>query len=194
MSDLDSLGRSLWWLERRGHELDDLLVPRVPSSGENAGKAAVRGRSKPPLNVGIADLKIEAEATVGYWCGQVVAACPRLGPVPVSRALAVRAAWLFGVLPELVDVPWIGMMAEEIVGLVMTVEEVVCPNDRRDDPDPPEEGTSRVMSRWAKFLGSPVSRSMIVRAVEEGRLDYRTDGQGQRLVRLDDVLALSRNL
>lgn len=79
MSDLDSLGRSLWWLESRGPDLDALLVPRVPSSGENAGKAAVRGKSKPSLNLALVDLKIEAESVLGHWCGQVVSAFLGLG-------------------------------------------------------------------------------------------------------------------
>lgn len=189
MSDLDSLGRSLWWLESRGPDLDALLVPRVPSSGENAGKAAVRGKSKPPLNLALVDLKIEAESVLGHWCGQVVSAFPGLGPVPVSRELGVRARWLGERLVSLESAPWLSMMADEVGSVATVVMDVVDPPESSPKESAPDVGSVDVIVSWLRHDGYAVSRSKVYRLIQSHDLPAHKGEDGRLIVRLDDVRA-----
>lgn len=187
---VDDLGRHLYWLETDGDLLDDLLVPRQPTSGENAGRPPQRGKSKPPVVLGLVDLKADVENVLGYWCGQLVASLPELGSPPPSRRIASRSAWLRGHAAELLAMPWAEMMADEVASRARLVRDVVSPPARASDPDPIEEGTTREVEAWLRLLGFPASRASLRRWIEVGDLTYRTLDDGRRVVRLDDAVEL----
>lgn len=192
MIDLDVLSRALYRLESRADWLDDLLVPRTPSSGENAGKAPSVAKSRPPLSVGIVDLKSEVESVLGLWCGELVAACPQLGPAPSGRRASERAAWLRSHVLDLERMPWCELMCDEVRALASLVDDVVDPPPSASDPQPPEFGTDREIARWSKHLGWPVSRSTIRRAAQDGKIQAQRLPDGRVLVSLKEVLALVR--
>lgn len=189
---IDDLGRHLYWLETDGDLLDDLLVPRQPTSGENAGRPPQRGKSKPPVVLGVVDLKAEVEEVLGYWCGQLVASVPDLGPPTSSRRIAARAGWLRGHTAELFAMPWAEMMADEVASRARLVRDVVSPPARASDPEPIEEGTTREIESWLRLLGVPASRASLRRWIDAGDLEYRMLDDGRRVVRLADAVELAK--
>lgn len=68
---LTMFSHSLFDLESFSPLLDELLFPRQPAAGENAGKAVVVKGSKVPLSTSILDLKIECEVLLARWCSTV---------------------------------------------------------------------------------------------------------------------------
>lgn len=189
---IDDLGRHLYWLETDGDLLDDLLIPRQPTSGENAGRPPQRGKSKPPVVLGVVDLKADVEEVLGYWCGQLVASLPDLGSPPSNRRIAPRAAWLRGHAAELLVMPWSEMMADEVASRARLVRDVVSPPATDSDPEPIEEGTTREVESWLRLLGFPTSRASLRRWIETGDLAYRTLDDGRRVVRLDEAAELAK--
>lgn len=189
---VDELGRNLHWLAVKADLVDDLLIPRQASSGENAGKPPARGKSKPPLVVGVADFIRDGENTLGFWCGQLVAVRPDLGPPPSSRRMAPRASWLGGFVPELEAMPWAEMMAGEVASLSSLVRDLVDPLPAASDPEPIEEGTTREIAGWLRHLGLATSRASLLRWVNSGALPSRRLDDGRVVVRLDDACELAK--
>lgn len=190
---LDSCGRALVRLSVDGPGLDELLVPRQPCSGENAGKPPSRRESRPPVSLPLLDLKLNALEVVGHWCGCVARAAPECGSLPSGESLAERAEWLRHRLPVLEVVPWGQRCAEEVIAVARVVSDVVSPPACAGDPQPLEVGTARQIASWAALLGRPVSRASIQRAVADGRLASEMTPDGRVLVRLSDVLDLGRS-
>lgn len=189
----DDLGRSLYWLASKSDLLNEMLFPRQASSGENAGKPPARRKSKPPLVVDVADFIREGEDSLGFWCGQLVAACPSSGPAPSARRMSVRAAWLSSHIPELEGLPWVDMMAQEVGSLASVVRDLVDPPPSASDPEPIEEGTSREVERWLRILGVPVHRRTIQRWVEAGLVQSRLLDDGRVVILLREVLELAKH-
>ena len=189
---IDDLGRHLYWLETDGDLLDDLLVPRQPTSGENAGRPPQRGKSKPPVVMGILDLKIDTQGVLGFWCGQLVACVPDVGSPPSGERIAARAEWLRSQVPVIQGMPWGEMMAEEVASQAMVVRDVVSPPARANDPQPIEEGTAREVASWLRLLGSPASRTTINRWIQSGRLGSRTLEDGRVIVKLEEARELAK--
>ncbi|MBE7338112.1 hypothetical protein [Corynebacterium aurimucosum] len=188
---MDACGRALVRLASDGPGLDELLQPRQPSSGENAGKPPSKRGSKPPLSLAILDLKLETEEVLGQWCGQLAREAPEHGSLPSGASIAQRADWLRSRLPILETMPWGQRAAEELIATARVVSDVVMPPKRAGDPDPLEFGTTREMASWSALLGMPVSRATIRRAIEDGRIEAETTPEGKVLVKLADVLELA---
>lgn len=181
-------GKALWALEELGPGLDDLLVPRQASSGENAGKPPARRGSRPPIDVVVLDVKLEVLATLGFWCGQVVSAgCGPAAP-PHDRGVVGLACWLRARLPEIEEFEWAEMAAHEVIGQARRVEDLVAPPLGADDPAPIEWGTSREVASWSRNLGCDVGRETVRRWAAQGRVASRGDGDGRVLISLPDVL------
>lgn len=189
---IDELGRNLHWLSVKADLVDELLVPRQPSSGENAGKPPARRKSRPPLVVDIADFIRDGENTLGFWCGQLVAACPEVGSPPASRRMSRRAEWLSGHVPEVEVMPWAEMMAGEVASLSSLVMDLVDPLPAASDPEPIEEGTTREVAAWLRLFGEPVGRTTLRRWIESGVLPSRLLDDGRVVVRLSDARDLAR--
>lgn len=188
---VDELGRNLHWLSVKADLVDDLLIPRQASSGENAGKPPARGKSKPPLVIDVADFIRDGENTLGFWCGQLVAVRPYLGSPPSSRRMAPRASWLGGFVPELEGMPWVEMMASEVASLSSLVLDLVDPPPSASDPEPIEEGTTREVAAWLRHFGCPVHRRTLQRWIDSGDLSARLLIDGRVVVRLDDARELA---
>lgn len=189
---IDDLGRNLHWLSIRADLVDDLLFPRQPSSGENAGKPPSRGKSKPPLVVDVADFIRDGENTLGFWCGKLVEVCPDVGAPPASRRMSSRAQWLGSHVGVLLDMPWVEMMATEVASLSSMVMDLVDPAPSASDPEPIEEGTTREVSGWLRHFGVPVHRRTLQRWIESGDLPARVLLDGRIVVRLEDAVDLAK--
>lgn len=189
---LDELGRSLVSLERLAPLVDDLLVPRQASSGENAGKAPAKKGSKLPLSASIVDMKIDAQQVLGGWCGCLTDDAPEVGQAPVDRSLGARASWLREQLAVLEMMPWAELCAEEIIAQARLIADVVDPLPSVSDPEPIEWGTAREVVSWARLLGVPVSRSSVQRWVLSGEVASEMCPDGRVLVLLADVLERGR--
>lgn len=184
---IERLGRDLYLLESRCPLLDDLLIPRQAASGENAGKAPVVKMSKPPLVIGVADLILQVERTLGFWCGQVAASAD-VGAVPGDRCAAVRAAWLGENVGVILELPFAEMMADEVAALAQVVVDVVEPADGEPELQPLEIGGVREVTSWAKHCGQRVHYSTVSRWAKDGKIPSVRTPDGRVLVRLDDVL------
>ena len=189
---IDDLGRFLYWLEADGDLLDELVVPRQPTSGENAGCAPQRGRSKPPVVIGVVDVKAFVESTLGWWCGQLVAAAPSIGSPPVSRRISARAQWLREHVDVVMEMPWAELMADEVGGAARLVRDLVMPPVSASDPEPIAEGTAREVASWLRSFGLPTSRSTLQRWVASGKIESRTADDGRVLINLDAATELAR--
>lgn len=187
---LDALGRALVRLSVDGPGLDDLLEPRTPASGENAGKPPARRGSKPPLSVSILDLKIDTQGVLYSWCTHLASANPDQGAVGGSASIAECADWLHERILVLETMPWGRRCAEEVIATARLVSDVVMPPARANDPEPIEVGTAREMAAWSRLMGRPVSRSSIQRAIANGAISHELAPDGRVLVRLADVLKL----
>lgn len=193
---MNLLARSLVDLERCAGQLDELVVPRTPSCGENAGKPPSRRGSKPPVVVGMLDLKLRVEATLHYWCGWLlrdgVCIDPTVGDDPPGGGIVAMAVWLRQHVLVLGQMQWGQLAADEICGNARLVVDVIDPPMGSTDPRPLEVGTSREIASWCRHLGADVSRARIQRWIAEGQLTAEVVPDGRVLVRLDDVLALDR--
>lgn len=190
---LNDLGRSLFSLQRDGPGLDELLVPRQASSGENAGKPPSRGGPKLPLSVTILDQKLETEQVLGQWCRILAHSSTEVGDPPVGRTVRSRAAWLKEHILVLDEMPWGEMAAEQIIAQARAISDVVSPPMSETDPDPIEVGTAREVVSWARNFGVDVSRSTVRRWIESGEIDYHPCPDGRYLLRLADVLDRARS-
>lgn len=192
---VEALSRSLVRLSIDGAGLDELLEPRQPTSGENAGKPPSRRGSKPPLSVSMLDLKCATEETLGRWCGALVRACPEVGQAPgaeaAGRIIEARADWLRAHLVELEQQAWATRCAEEVIAQARLVSDVVAPPAAVGDPEPIAYGTAREVAAWCRHLGKPVSRAAIRRAVATGRIQAQTMPDGRVIVQLADALTLA---
>lgn len=189
---IDDLGRFLYWLTVDGDLLDDLVVPRQPTSGENAGCAPQRGRSKPPVVLGVVDVKASVESTLGWWCGQLAAAAPSVGSPPASRRISSRAQWLREHVDVAMEMPWADLMAEEVGGQARLVRDLVMPPVSDSDPEPIAEGTVREVASWLRSFGLTTSKSTLHRWVAAGKLDSRARDDGRVIVSLADAAELAR--
>ncbi|AIT60157.1 hypothetical protein [Corynebacterium doosanense] len=185
------LSKHLLNLENDLPGLDDLLLPRQATSGENAGKPPARRGSKVPLVVSILDVKIEAERTLHRWVGALLRAVPEVGSAPMDPPAAAR--WLFGQVGMISEMPWAGMCAEEIIGQARLVSDVVMPPEEKDAPDPLEVGGVREIVSWARNLGAQASTRSVYRWVERGVIPSELAPDGRVLVRLADVLEACRD-
>lgn len=184
-------GRALWTLEVLASGLDEMLVPRQASSGENAGKPPARRGSRPPINLVVLDVKLDVLAVIRFWCGLVVRECPEVGPLPESREVGALAGWLRERLAVVERFEWAELAADEVIAQARWVEDVVSPPRGQQDPGPIEWGTSREVASWARNAGVRVSRETVRRWAEAGRVASRSDG-ARRLISLADVLTVGR--
>lgn len=188
---LTMFSHSLFDLESYSPLLDELLFPRQPAAGENAGKAVAVKGSKVPLSTSILDLKIECEVLLARWCS-TVSQFADVGQPPGDRAIHVRAAWLQQQLFVIDEMPWGEMCAEEVIASSRLVRDVVVPPSSADDPDPIEEGSCREVARWTVLLDSPVHYTTIAKWARAGIVSSRLAADGRVLVRLDEVLEYAR--
>lgn len=186
---VSELGRSLWLLERDALVLEELLFPSVPASGVNAGVAARRGGSRPPVSIVLLDLKLETARVLQRWCAKL-AAQEGAGTWRGGTSISACAHWLGARVTELEQYPWFEMAAYEIIGQQQVITAAVAPSSD-EDPQPIEVGTTREITRWAQHLGARVSRARVRRWVEAGQLDSETLPDGRVVVRLADVLELA---
>lgn len=191
---LDMLARWLVSLELLAPGLDDLMVPRQASSGENAGKAPVRKRSRPPLSTPILDLKAQTQDVLGRWVGQLCVSSLDVGSPPVGREIAPRALWIREHLPVLETMPWAEMAAEQIIAQAREVADVVDPPPSASDPPPLEVGPVRSIVSWARHFGVQVSERSVQRWAAAGEVSSVTAPDGRLLVPLADVLDRARSM
>lgn len=191
---LNLLSRSLVDLERCADRVDELVVPRTPSCGENAGKPPSRRVSKPPVVVGMLDLKLRVESTLRYWCSWLrrdgVSANEDVAETNPGVGIESMARWLRHNALALGQMPWAEMAADEVCAVARLVVDVVEPPLGCSDPTPVEVGTAREIASWCRHLGADVSRARIQRWIHTGVLDNQRVPDGRVLVRLEDVLAL----
>lgn len=186
---LHQLGKSLYTLECEGESLNDLLFPRQPGSGENAGRPPSRRGSTPPVNLAMLDLKVATENMLAFWAMQV----PHdAGDVPASRSIVDGARWLQSHLGCIDDAPWGGLAAQEIIAQSQLVESVIDDSVEDDEPGLVKQGTCRVVASWARAAGVKVSKSTIHRWAMAGEIASNVGESGEVIVKLDDVLARSR--
>lgn len=194
---LESCSRALVTLARDGVGLDELLEPRQPPSGENAGKPPSRQGPRPPVSVVMLDLKAETERLLGRWCHVVATRVPDAGSAPSApsaggRLIVARCEWLRAQLPAIAVMAWGQMCAEELVAQARLVADVVMPPTSSSSPQPLEVGTARLISRWCANLGYPISRTAIRRLIAAGALPSQTLPDGRVVVRLLDVLPIAQ--
>lgn len=189
---LDELGRALVRLENLGPMLDDLIVPRQASSGENAGLAPAAKGSRPPVSVAMVDLKIQTESILGWWCARLAEASPEVGLVPVDRSVASRAVWLREHLEEFEVMPAAELGAQDLVAQSRWVADVVDPPAAADAPAPVEVGPVSVVASWAQHLGVTVSARTVRHWCQHDELAFRIGPDGCMHVALADVLARAR--
>ncbi|MEJ6013804.1 hypothetical protein WG936_08145 [Corynebacterium sp. H127] len=189
MDLFESLGRALYWLSVDADALDELLVPRQPTSGENAGKPPNLPGSKPPLSIPMLQLKTDTEQVVHRWCWLLSDSARDVVGLPLdSVSLARRAQWLSFHLETLESMPWFDRAAEELIAQGNVVADVVRPPSAENDPLPIEVGTAREIASWTRHLGRRVSRTTIQRWARQGVIPSEVAPDGRLLVRLADVL------
>lgn len=184
---LNMFSRSLFDLESFSPLVDELLFPRQPAAGENAGKAVAVKGSKLPLSTSMLDMKIECESLLVWWCA-VVSQNSDVGSPPEERSINARAAWLQSHLFVIDEMPWGEMCAEQIIAETRLLRDVVAPPAPADDPLPLEIGTTREIVGWARHLGVQVSRITVRRWIERGTIPSELAPDGRVLIRLADVL------
>lgn len=187
---LNMLSRALFDLESFSPLVDELLFPRQPAAGENAGKAVTAKGSKVPLSTSMLDMKIECEDLLARWCSVVSQVCD--ADPPSSRVIGVRAAWLQSNLFVIDEMPWGEMCAEQIIAETRLLRDVVAPPAPTDDPLPLEIGTTREIVGWAKHLGVQVSRATVRRWIDREVIPSETAPDGRILIRLADVIEHAR--
>ena len=185
---LSMLGKALHSLESDASALDELIVPRAPSAGENAGVAAQRGKSKPPVVVPILDVKLETLSLLAGWVGELRAAWPEEGLDVPGESIGEKAAWLNQHLLLVESSPWAEMCAEEIVAQARFVSDIVMPPASASDPEPLEVGGVREVVSWARLLGASTSVRSVYRWAKEGEIEAESAPDGRLLVRLSDVM------
>lgn len=184
----DELELALDRLIRLAPGLDDLLVPRQASSGENTGKPPARGKSKPPIDVTFLDFKLQAFGLVNDCYRWLRSYHPGLEPLPSPRGIDDCCRWLLSHVNELCAQSWSARVAEQIVAQSLLVADVIAPPPSMTSPTPQEVGTVAVIVRWARWLNRDVSRATVYRWLQSGKItaDYRPDGVA--MVKLTDVL------
>lgn len=188
---LKMLSHSLFELESLADLVDELLIPRQPVAGENAGKAVTSKGSKVPLSTSMLDMKIAAEAVLSRWCSEL--ACDsECGPPPISRRINVRAGWLQAQLFLLDAMPWGEVCAEEIIAETRLLRDVTMGSSQHDDPKPIEIGSAREIVGWARHLGYQVSRSTVQRWIDAQLIASELAADGRILIRLEDVIGRLR--
>lgn len=188
---LNMFSRSLFDLESFSALLDELLFPRQPAAGENAGKAVSVKGSKVPLSTSMLDLKMECESLMSRWC-MMLSQNSDAGQPPADRSISARAAWLQSKLFLIDEMPWGEMCAESIIAESRLLRDVVVPPESRDDPDPIEEGSCREIARWTVVLGVPVHYSTVSRWAQAGLVSSRLADDGRVLVDLGEVMEYAR--
>lgn len=184
---IEQLARGLVILETHASSIDDLLLPTQARGGE--GTFVSRSGSKPPLSLTFVDLKIEVENVLKHWVHQLV----RTGqtePLP-PHTIESCAAWLRVRLEPLAWQPWGEDAACEIIAQAQLVKEAVDPADGAKPLSPPAAGTARVIARWCKHLGHPISRSQLQRLMQTGELQFTVDSEGQKIVKLADAMGVN---
>lgn len=185
---LSMLGKSLHSLEMDGPKLDDLILPRTPSSGENAGKPPSRGGPKPPVVIPMLDLKMEVEQELSRWVGVLTRSWPQECTERPDEGIAARAAWLNSRLYLVDESPWAEMCADEIIAKARLVSDVVMPPASADDPVELEIGGVKEIVSWARHLGVKISARTAYRWAADGDIPSETAADGRTLIRLEDVL------
>ncbi|MEY8577227.1 hypothetical protein AALI21_02825 [Corynebacteriaceae bacterium 6-324] len=190
MDDLlcQELERALVSVIRLAPELDELLVPRQASSGENAGKPPTKGKSKPPIDVSFLDLKLDTLKALERMCILLHDDFPELKPVK-KHEIVPRAEWLLGYLEELAGQSWAARCAEQVIAQVHLVDDVIAPPVSLSDPVPIEVGPVREIVRWAQWLNRDVSRTTVQRWVKMGVIESELRPDGTVMIRLADVLS-----
>lgn len=184
---LKMLSHSLFELESLADLVDELLIPRQPVAGENAGKAVTSKGSKVPLSTSMLDMKIAAEAVLSRWCSEL-ARDSECGPPPISRRINVRAGWLQAQLFLLDAMPWGEVCAEEIIAETRLLRDVTMGLSQHDDPKPIEIGSAREIVGWARHLGYQISRSTVQRWIDAQLIASELAADGRILIRLEDVI------
>lgn len=202
----DRLGRLLHRLEVAGPRLDSVLVVSPPASGVNAGRPVARRSSRPPLPVGVLDVKVECEQVLLGWCANLVA--DRGGVMPCPRTIAVMAAWLHRRLPEVAASSWAPDCLDEVEACARRVADVIDPPPPAAAPHPGAHapapgvdgpgvagawGTSRQIEQAARLLGCPVSRTTVRAWAAAGIVSQRMLADGRVVYQLSDVLARARS-
>lgn len=186
---LDRLARSLVKLESHGPRLDDLLFPQQ-ALADGAPPSRGRPGSKPPLALGIVDLKAGVEQCLTFWARELANACPHR-PRAAGRRIDDLARWLREGLGALEAMPWAEAAALEIIEQALLVVETVDAAPRSQDISPPAEGTTRVIASWLSNYGRPVSRATLLRAIEANELASMQHEDGTITIRFADALAFA---
>ncbi|MFP7366300.1 hypothetical protein SFC07_11105 [Corynebacterium callunae] len=187
---LSSLCQALTDLERRAEYLDDLLVPQMSFAAEATGGSSAPPGSKPPIVVGIVDLKIEVEGVLATWCSAVVRFAPEAG-LQISHDLGIdeRCRRLFECANSLVELPFFDRMVEEIMGISSLVREVIdVPGISPWSREIPEVGTAREIVRWVKASGMELSRWRLQKWISEGLVPSEVLPDRRVIVRFNDVV------
>lgn len=184
---LSMFSHALFDLESFSDSIDELLIPRQPVAGENAGKAVTSKGSKMPLSTSMLDMKISVEQLLARWCAQL-SRDSECGQPPASCRIEVRAAWLQRNLFAIDDMPWGEVCAQEMIAETRLIRDVVSPPASRDDPIPIEVGTTREIVGWVRHLGFQVSRATVRRMVDSGEIPSEMVADGRVLIRLSDVV------
>ncbi|QJS15379.1 MULTISPECIES: hypothetical protein [Corynebacterium] len=190
MNDLYSFRQALYDIRERFGLLDDLLTPAQNVGGERMG-SGVPG-SRPPLAVGIVDLKVDVEKIVGKWYAEAVRTLKVSGLD--SCSVLLRTDWLREIGPLLLDLPWFERMTEELLGIAGLLIDVVdvpgispWSRDVRD-----RSGTAREIVRWVQAAGMKVSRWQVQSWIAAGVIPAEKTPDGRLLVRFEDVIEQAR--
>ncbi|MEJ6013275.1 hypothetical protein WG936_05420 [Corynebacterium sp. H127] len=186
MNDSWNLGKHLRDLERCGPLLDQLLFPRQSCSGESAGVAPKGGKSRPPLQVAMVDLKSETESLLCGWSVKLAVVSAEVLPLPEERSIRARAAWLQRHLFQLEAMPWLDLAASQLIAQAQLVSDVVEP--RGGEVDPVEVGSPESVASWACHLGVRVSKRSVYRWAQAGLISSELLPDGRLVVRLSEVL------
>lgn len=195
------LEKALLEIEGLAGYLDDLLVPSVPPSGSNAGVAATKGKSKPPVVIPVLDIKGHAETVVFGWCSCL---SESLGvPVPQVKSLAVRARWLRLELESVCGCEWATDCLEEVVAEARAIRDLVDPPLSKRLPslgsDEPQAAvrldqpcSARQAAKWCQSQGVSVSFRTVSEWAKRGIITAESGELGSWEVFPDEVLAVAR--
>lgn len=136
-ADQDRLGRALHDLEVLCPRLDEMMVPSTPASGTNAGARVKRRGSRPPVVVGVLDVKLDVGLTLARWVTRTVVTLGRARCTPPgTNDQAVMAAWLHGHLLDIAAHDWAGECADAVLRVARRVVDLVDPPEPAHAPPP----------------------------------------------------------
>lgn len=177
---------------RLAPRLDDLMVPRQPSAGEQAGIAPRPACSKLPLVAHPLDVKVELERVVFGWCGSLHDVT---GEQPPTRQLVPRGRWLRERVEVIEAAEWAGDFLAELVEVVRPLRDLV------DPPEPVQSGPGGEPAReeWGSVDdvvdalavdGVLVSRAAVYRWAQAGEVRTLLDPRGRQLVHAGEVASV----